>query len=266
MSNILKRLVSKHIAPGGFFWHILVFPQRFRRHGFKIFRGYWGAQEARRMVEPLKTKNFKRDHISIVIVSAGRKKYLERTIAALRKYFLYDSHKITWLIIDDYPTSQETRNYIKSLGIFERVIFNEQNRGLGYSLNRIFAEVKTEFVFYCEEDYELLRPVHAKDMIRILRTNLHLSQLMVLGTKEYAEAQQTDKGYFEYYKSFGFWPYLASMNFLREHLPFPFYFTDLEFTFQLHKKGWRTSGVFGSISDPPHVRHIGEERKVWVVK
>ena len=262
----IKDFLKKRVKTGGFLWHILVFPQRFQRHGFRIFKGYWEAKETQKMIAPLKTREFLKEHISIVIQSAGRGEYLKRTIEALRKYFDYDPAKTHWLIIDDYPESNETRDYIKSLFFFDKVILNEKNRGIGYSINRIFAEVQTEFVFYCQEDFEILQSVPAQRMIDILRKNLHLSQLMLLGTKPYNGSRQTNKDYFEYYRAFGFWPYLASMNFLREHLPFPFYFTAPEFTFRLHKKGWRTAGVFGIINGTPYVQHIGEERKVLVVK
>ncbi|OGI67953.1 hypothetical protein A2738_03850 [Candidatus Nomurabacteria bacterium RIFCSPHIGHO2_01_FULL_42_15] len=262
----IKKFLKKRIKTGGLLWHLLVFPQRFQRHRFRIFKGYWEARETKEMIAPLKTREFLKEHVSIVIQSAGRGEYLKRTIEALRKYFDYDPTKTHWLIIDDYPDSKETRDYIKSLDFFEKVILNEKNRGIGYSINRIFAGVHTEFIFYCQEDFEILQSVPIQRMIDILRGNSHLSQLMIKGTKEYVGALQTDRGYFEYYRMFGFWPYLASMNFLREHLPFPFYFTAPEFTFRLHKKGWSTAGVLGNKNDSPLVRHIGEERKVFVVK
>ncbi len=262
----VKNWLGRNVPIGGVIWHILVFPGRFKRHGFRIFKGVWEARETKKMITPLKTREFLGGYVSIVIQSAGRGEYLKKAILALRKYFDYDPAKTRWLIIDDCPDSKETREYIKSLDFFDKIILNEKNRGIGYSINKIFAEIQTEFVFYCQEDFEILGPIPVQRMIDILRENPHLSQLMVQGTKEYVGARETNRGYFEYYKMFGFWPYLASMNFLQEHLPFPFYFTAPEFTFRLHKKGWRTAGVLGNKYDSPLVRHIGEERKVWVVK
>ncbi len=271
MNNIylvIKRWLQRNIPVGGFLWHILVFPQRFRRHGFRIFKGYWEARETKKMIAPLKTRKFLKNHVSIVIQSAGRKEYLERTIEALRKYFDYDPAKTHWLIIDDYPVSKETRDYIKSLDFFDTLILNERNRGIGYSINRIFAEVKTEFVFYCQEDYEFLRPIHIEEMIKILRENSHLSQIMPIGNekKRYTDFRQVSEKYGECYSMFGFWPYLASMEFFVKVLPFPFYFTAPEFTFNVRRRGWKTYGVFGSPNDDPYVQHIGEERKILVVK
>ena len=84
-------------------------------------------------------------------------------------------------------------------------------------------------------------------MIEILRSNPHLSQLQLSSAeKPFIGARQTSKGYREYYRMFGFAPHLASMEFFREHLPFPFYFTNVEFSFKVHKKGWNISGIFGN--------------------
>ncbi|MBI2013508.1 MAG: glycosyltransferase family 2 protein [Candidatus Colwellbacteria bacterium] len=268
MIEALKNWLRHKVHVGGFLWHILVFPQRFKRHGFRIFKGIWEARETKAMVAPLKTREFLKDHVSIIIQSAGRVEYLRKTIQALRKNFNYDPVKTHWLIIDDYPASYETRDYIKSLDFFEKVILNERNRGIGYSINRIFAEVKSEFVFYCQEDFEILRSVPIARMIRIIRENPHLSQLMLLGDdiKKFSGARQVSVSHRETSEMFGFWPYLASIKFFRENLPFPFYFTNVEFSFKVHRRGWLISGVYAEEQDAPYVRHIGEERKVLVVK
>jgi len=267
LKNNFKDWLRRNVPIGGILWHILVFPQRFRRHGFRIFKGYWEARETKKMIAPLKTREFLKDHVSIVIQSAGRQEYLERTIEALRKYFDYDPAKTHWIIIDDYPDSKETRDYIKSLDFFDKVILNERNRGLGYSINRIFAEVQTEFVFYCQEDFELLQPVSVKDMMQILQDNPHLRQLMLsLEWKTLDGMRPTGRGYSEYTKMFGFTPYFASMEFFRKNLPFPFYFTNVEFGFKIGRKGWTISGVVDIINGTPHVRHLGEMRIVPVVK
>ena len=264
----VKNWLRKHVRAGSALWHLLVFPQRFRRHGFRIFKGYWEARETKAMVRPLKTREFLKDHVSIVINSAGRLEHLQKTIEALRKYFDYDSAKTHWLIIDDYPDSKETRDYIKTLDWFDCVILNERNRGLGYSINKIFSNVQTEFVFYCQEDCELLRLVPIEKMIQILRGNPHLRQLKLSRTKPYIGAQPTTKEYHEDESIFTFHPYLASMNFFLKVLPFPFYFTAIDFNFKIRKKGWRVSGVLGENDPSPYVLHrdLSDKRMVWVVK
>ena len=35
----VKNWLRRKVPVGGLLWHILVFPQRFRRHGFRIFKG-----------------------------------------------------------------------------------------------------------------------------------------------------------------------------------------------------------------------------------
>lgn len=105
-------------------------------------------------------------------------------------------------------------------------------------------------------------------MIKILRENPHLSQLMPRDneSKRYIDFRWISERHGECYSMFGFWPYLASMDFFIKVLPIPFYFTVPEFTFKIKKKGWRTYGILGGEEEPSYVRHIGEGRKILVVK
>jgi len=265
MLNRLKQWIKKRTVTGGVLWHVMVFPQRFLRHGLKLLKEPFLMRDMEVLVKPLQERQLVQGHVSVVITSAGRKEYLKRTIEALRKHIDYNPEKLSWLIIDDYPDSKETHEYIDSLDFIDCKIFNEKNRGLGYSLNRIFAEIKTEFVLYCQEDFEVLRPVNLEDMVNMLQQNPHISQLILSRDKEFRGTKKITDMYREYEKMFAFWPFVASVDVLRRFLPFPLYFTNVEFSFKIHQAGRTVSGIFGE-QDNPYVQHIGEKRKVWVVK
>ncbi|OFZ19322.1 MAG: hypothetical protein A3D92_17925, partial [Bacteroidetes bacterium RIFCSPHIGHO2_02_FULL_44_7] len=179
----------------------------------------------------------------------------------LKKYFQYPEEKTTWMIIDDDPASTETREYIRQQKDFEIKLFNEKNKGLGYSLNRVYAEIDTEYVFHSEDDWEYLRSIPVLRMIEALKSRSDLSQMLLFRERikenEYVGArQEEDVPYAEYYRVFSFNSHLARTSLFLENYPFPLNFTEWEYTFKLRKRGHTTSGIWGYKKEY-FVRHIG---------
>lgn len=262
--------VKSYIPEGGFLWHVWVFPGRFKRYGFKLWRPCDYHRIKRLLAKKLRDKVVKRDHVTIVVTSAGRREYLEKTIESLRRNFQYNPKKTSWFIIDDFPASEETRRYLQDLRGFDLKILNEENKGLGYSLNRIYAEVTSEYVFYCQDDWEFLRIVPAEEMIGILQENPHLRQILLarepIKKEEYVGFSEVRKGFAECYgRWFSFNPHLAKTELFLKTYPFPLSFTEDEYTFKLNRRGYRVSGVLG-YHEEPYVRHLGLRETPTLVK
>lgn len=254
-------MVSR-LPEDSFLWRILVFPGKFRRYKFRLLIGTFQYYLLKRTLrQKLSLKRLRKNEITIVITSAGRLEYLKPTVESLRRYFDYDSRQTHWFIIDDYPQDENTRKYIKDLSGFDIKFFNERNRGLGYSLNKIYAEVETEFVFYCQDDWEFLRQIPVRQMMGILQENPDLAQVLLfrepIKSLEYQGAKELGDGFAQFDRIFSFNPHLTKTELFLRYYPFNLYFTEDEYTFKLRREGYRVSSVLG-YGQSPYVRHIGK--------
>ncbi|MCP6726790.1 MAG: glycosyltransferase family 2 protein [Patescibacteria group bacterium] len=265
--RIIKQRLQSKVTEGNLLWRLLVFPGRFSRYKLKLILAYFELYSLRKSLKSkLSGKKLKNNEVTIIITSAGRKEYLQKTIESLRKYFQYDDKKTKWFIIDDYPESQETRSYIENLKGFDLKLLNTKNRGLGYSLNRIYSEVESEFVFHCEDDWEFLRPIPIMKMMTLLRQDSTLGQILAyrepINQREYVGAKEKDKGYAEYNRIFAFNPYLTKMELFLRFYPFALYFTAYEYALKVRKGGYK-SGIIG-YHEAPYVRHLGAHRRARI--
>ncbi|WP_417855001.1 glycosyltransferase family A protein [Xanthomarina gelatinilytica] len=212
-----------------------------------------------KMVLKFKKEN---DGITVVITSAGRLEYLKKTIESLRNCVDSEQiNKIYWYIIDDNPTSIKTRDYIKSLN-FDLVLLNKKNKGLGYSLNKIYSKVKTKFIFHCEDDWLFNENLPLNDMIVLLENNKHIAQALLNRDMPYKEKaiEISGKKYAQYDKTHSFNPHLTTKKVGLTCLPFPMHNTEREITNRLRKKGL-TTAILG-YDKINYVTHIGIEKVV----
>ena len=267
LQKIKQRLQLK-ARKRSLWWWFLVFPGRFNRYKLKLIFSYFQYYFLKRSLKSsLEKKRLRRNEVTIVIISAGRKEYLQKTIESMKKYFQYDDKKTKWFIIDDYPESQEARAYIKNLKGFDLKILNEKNMGLGYSLNRIYAKVESEFIFHFEDDWEVLRPISVMRMIELLGQYTVTDQILLyresFKPNEYRGAQEKAEGYAEYEHIFSFNPHLVKTELFLRFYPFPLYLTEYDFTYKIRKGEYRTSGIFG-YGESPYVRHLGAHRSAKI--
>ncbi len=262
----LGKFMKLGLSRGGILWYIITFLIRLKDKKIELIKSYIEYYRMKKKGDLLlKDRQLKTGNVTIVITSCGRKEYLQKTIESLRKHFIYDSEKTSWFIIDDYPESVETREYIEGLLGFDLKIFNPTNRGLGYSLNRIYYEVETEFIFHCEDDWLFLRPIPVRDMINLLKENPHLRQLSLfnaLAKPKYKDkVKMTDKGFAETYnKTFTFNPHLSRAELFIQHHPFPLIYSELEYTLKLERAGFGISGIIDYGAESVFVEHLGIKR------
>ena len=125
------------------------------------------------------------DGITITITSCGRHDLLRRTLTSLAKCVIdapiretiiledSDARKPEWIDSGDNP--------IKGLGPI-RWISNGRRNGQWMSLDRLMDEVKTEYVFGCEDDWEFDgRPFMAASL-EMLKAHLSVIQVSLRGS------------------------------------------------------------------------------------
>lgn len=227
----------------------------------KRFYNYYGSII---IVEALlyKYKNFfsnfnSKQGITLIITSSGRKSYLERTIDSLKKN-LPSEFKIYWYIIDDYPKSKETQDYIKTKG-FDKFFFNKKNKGLGYSLNRINSKIKTKYVFHCEDDWEFLKIIPLQRMIKILESNNSIGQVILNRVQPYkTEAIVVKEDYGVYDKTFSFNPHLTTFKIVNKCIPYTLKETERKTTDKMRVNNIKS--VILGYKNESFVNHIGDEK------
>lgn len=202
-----------------------------------------------------KIKQPKEDALTIIITSSGRIKYLEKTLFSLKNYLVYD-RKIYWHIIDDNPSSRETRSFIKSQN-FDVEIFNKKNKGLGYSLNKIYRTVRTKYILHCEDDWEFLREINVKTFLSDLGDK---EQLILNRSQPYKFHPHifNKEAYLTRYYSFN--PHFVKFRTVIELLPFSQKNTERTISDKARSKNIlsRISG-YGKNT---YVTHIGEKQTV----
>ncbi|MCB7481331.1 glycosyltransferase family 2 protein [Christiangramia sediminis] len=202
----------------------------------------------------LEKKEFE-DAVTIIITSSGRKEYLVQTITSLRKN-LISKRKVYWYIIDDNPVSNETQKYIRSMN-FDKIILNKKNRGLGYSLNRIYRSVFTKYIFHCEDDWEFLNEINLDLIISQLKSK---EQLILNRKQPQKEAPDLINGeaYLRRYYSFN--PHLVKYKSILKILPFSNKSTERTFSDRARENSIN-SRIY-KYNKIVFVSHIGEKRTV----
>jgi len=200
---------------------------------------------------------YEENAITVVITSSGRLKYLEDTIISL-KCNLSTNLPIYWCIIDDYPESKATLKYIDSLN-FDIKLINRRNRGLGYSLNRIYNSVKTKYIFHCEDDWRFLKTIPVDRMIDILKQDINIGQVILKRRQPYKDKFGVAKNdYVIYEKTFSFNPHLTTKKIILKCLPYPLKETERKITDRMRKMNIK-SAILGR-KEEYYVTHIGEEK------
>lgn len=201
------------------------------------------------------------DGLTIIITSAGRLKYLKRTIKSLQENLRNVNDEINWFIIDDNPLSTETKEYILSQK-FDLQILNSKNYGLGYSLNKIYSKIRTKYIFHCEDDWLFKEKIPIERMKEILDNNKTIGQVILNRKQNYkSEASCIEgKDYSLYEKTYSFNPHLTTLKKSLLCLPFPLHNTEVLLTKKMRKKGIKT--VILGYGKTYFVSHIGVEKNV----
>lgn len=216
--------------------------------------------------------------VALVITSCNRFDLLEAT---LRSFFKYNSYPITQhIIVEDSHNIDKLR---VTLARFPEVNFtvlhNQPQLGQMKSIDRAYAEVRCDYIFHCEDDWEFYRPGFIEDSFRVLDgdekvvtvwlreqddTNGHpvdaellhtggersLSyQLMKVNHRKHAKA--------DLWHGFTFNPGLRRLSDYRMVAPISAYSGERTLSEAYFERGFR-----GAIFPKGYVRHIGDHRGI----
>ena len=108
------------------------------------------------------------DKVTIVLTSCNRVELLDNTLESFVKYNTYPIYQT--LLIDDsgvfHCNSHLCKKY-PQLNITE--IYNIKNMGQIPSIDKVYAMVKTKWIFHCEEDWQFLEYGFIEKSMKILK-------------------------------------------------------------------------------------------------
>lgn len=125
--------------------------------------------------------------VTVVITTCGRTDLLEQTLESFFKFNTYPIEKV--IIIEDSGKTQDFGKVRQLVPCELEIIVNEENIGQVASIDKAYANVKTDYIFHCEEDWEFFDSGFIEKSFEILETNNKLITVWLRGyndTKNHA--------------------------------------------------------------------------------
>jgi glycosyltransferase involved in cell wall biosynthesis len=112
--------------------------------------------------------------VTVIITSYKRLDLLKLTTDSFNKMNTYPVKEI--IIIDDSGDPQEHEQLRREYPDY-KLILNEKNIGLVESLDKVYAEVTTPYVFHTEDDFDFIKPGFIDKAIKVLKSNSWIMQV-----------------------------------------------------------------------------------------
>lgn len=119
--------------------------------------------------------------VTFCLTSCGRMDELVKTVDSFIKFNEYPIKD--WFIVEDSGDTEQ-HNILKKLN-FERwggrfkLFLNNDNIGQNESIDRMYSNVNTEYIFHCEEDWEFYRGGFIEDSLKVLKTQPKVLQVWI---------------------------------------------------------------------------------------
>lgn len=113
--------------------------------------------------------------VTLVITSCNRLELLEETIKSFETYNTYPIKES--IIIEDSGKKTIQEKLIKKYGDKYKIIFNSTPLKQIKSIDKAYSEVKTDYIFHCEDDWEFYRSGFIEDSLVILESQRNVKQV-----------------------------------------------------------------------------------------
>ncbi len=202
-----------------------------------------------------------------VLTSCNRFDLLEKTLTSFFKYI--DIQPKEFIIVED-SGNQEIHRILEKFDYPFHVIVNPKNLGQAKSIDIGYSQVKTPYIFHCEDDWEFYRTGFIAESLRILEHHKEVSLVQLRGRAEQTKLRDlpslklnnsayflakktTDKRYFSY----GYNPSLRRLEDYQRIAPLADIGGEREVSWIFKQLGFVTAHL-----ENPAVKHIGEERHI----
>lgn len=119
--------------------------------------------------------------VTFCLTSCGRMDELEKTVDSFIKYNDYPIKN--WFIVED-SGDPEQHDILKKLNAEKwdsrfMLFLNNKNIGQNASIDKMYKNVSTEYIFHCEEDWEFYRGGFIEDSMKVLETQPKVLQVWI---------------------------------------------------------------------------------------
>lgn len=205
---------------------------------------------------------------SVVVTSCGRFDLLRDTLTSLRQHL--DPAPDAWIIIED-SGDERVRAVDLELGLNAEIILNRPQIGQMKSIDKAYAQVKTPYVFHCEDDWEFFRGGFIEESFVVLEARNDVSIVTLRPRAEQNKLVRNapsetirgvrlftlDPSLHPEYFSYAFNPGLRRMRDYHAIGPFAPLGHEEDVSYHFKRAGFRLANL-----EAPAVRHIGDERHV----
>ena len=125
--------------------------------------------------------DYKTPEVTFCLTSCGRMDELEKTVDSFIKYNDYPIKN--WFIVEDSGDSKQ-HDILKKLNAEKwdsrfMLFLNNENIGQNASIDKMYKNVSTEYIFHCEEDWEFYRGGFIEDSMKVLETQPKVLQVWI---------------------------------------------------------------------------------------
>lgn len=167
---------------------------------------------------------------TVVLTSCGRFDLLRRTVET---FLHFADIAPTEFIITEDSGNKQVRDILDGLDAPFKFIINNPRLGQVASIDAAYAQVKTPYVFHCEDDWEFFRTGFIAESLTLLEAFPNVSAVMLRGRDEHRKLRklQTEelngirfvRAYpkmFKHYFGYGYNPGLRRMSDYKRFAPF----------------------------------------------
>jgi len=210
---------------------------------------------------------------TLLIMTNGRREYLERTLSTLGKLH----GNFSRILIHDDSGNEDYHNWLKQ---FNYELASTKRVGFTKAMISAWDKLKedsSEWVFHLEEDFLILEDINVDDMIDVLKSHDYIKQMVLL--RQPIAGRELQKGgiiashperyenktngvnyWVEHRVGFSGNPCVYRKSLIYEH-PWPnMPHSEREYGQSLLKDPGAKFAYWGKSTDNPRVTHIGENR------
>jgi len=129
--------------------------------------------------------------VTFVLTSCGRFNLLELT---LRTFLSHNTYPIDRFLLIEDSGNEAVLDICSKFSSPIEVIVNSRRIGLMSSLDRLYREINTEFIFHCEDDWVFFRNGFIEDSLQLLEQNPFMSMVSCRGMGLNAEHNANYEG------------------------------------------------------------------------
>ncbi|MEG0404577.1 MAG: glycosyltransferase, partial [Anaerorhabdus sp.] len=129
-----------------------------------------------------------KSNVTLVITSCNRFDLLKKTLESFSKNNTYPIKEI--IIIED-SGNPKIRNIIPNQWLDNtKLIINEKNLGQIKSIDLAYQEVKTDYIFHCEDDWLFDQPIQIEEYINILKNDSSATSIVLRKLSDFSFTEE----------------------------------------------------------------------------